>query len=353
MCGIAGFSRNTAITRGMAPILVYEIEKRGRDSWGMTCGTDTIKHLGNIFDSWEPIPEGWDSAIIHTRAGSVGETSIPNQHPFVFEADGTKIVGVHNGCLYNHTEIQKKHNREFEVDSMHIFAHIAEGKDTEELRGWGALAWYQITAEQKRIFLARFNMTDFHVFRLKTGEMVFCSYAEPVRVAARMMGTSVEALYTLEKDKCYYIAPNPNNPEQDILWTSERELKFGDRAQTATTHYVSEFSASDEMDFREYWRSREASPTGHRYQYGGMNSRPGDVIKPIPKRKYEPSLIGAKSRVGNLCVQCKEFADRKVTPLCDECMTRFLGVWERKEAKRKSDNAKRKESRAGIVTTKQ
>ena len=45
-------------------------------------------------------------------------------------------MGIHNGCITNHEALNIKYERKFEVDSMHIFAHIAEKKAKPGNKTW-------------------------------------------------------------------------------------------------------------------------------------------------------------------------------------------------------------------------
>jgi glucosamine 6-phosphate synthetase-like amidotransferase/phosphosugar isomerase protein len=59
MCGIFGFVNRTPYTSSMMPFLALEMLRRGRDSWGVTDGVNTIKKIGAIIDSWH-LP-AWES----------------------------------------------------------------------------------------------------------------------------------------------------------------------------------------------------------------------------------------------------------------------------------------------------
>lgn len=73
--------------------------------------------------------------MCHTRAPTTGKIAKENSHPFEFG----NIVGAHNGIIHNHEQLNRQYDRKFEVDSMHIFAHMAEGKELSDLRGYGAI----------------------------------------------------------------------------------------------------------------------------------------------------------------------------------------------------------------------
>ena len=230
MCGIFGFVNRTPAASVMMPFLALEMLTRGRDSWGVTDGVHVIKKLGQVIDSWH-LPSWGESLIFHTRAGSVGDKTITNQHPFIFpeidEEDtptGVKIVGVHNGGIINHKELNEKYKRNFSVDSMHAFAHIAEGWDVKELRGAGAFVWFRVEeGKTPELHFARSNMQSFSIFRLNKKSLVFCSTAGPVVAVSKLFGWHCEELpYKFDSE---YVV-NPADPEHDGQPTIERVGEF-------------------------------------------------------------------------------------------------------------------------------
>jgi predicted glutamine amidotransferase len=249
MCGIWGYSKLTDITWRMSPILALAMEERGKDSWSATNGVDTYKQLGPISDTFGqfwPSPEfaAWPRAIFHTRAASRGAVTIPNQHPFDYTHDDEtgvfirRVIGIHNGCINPHDELNKKYDRTCEVDSMHIFKHIAEGRDVGEIGGWGAIAWYEYTPDDPdgTLFLTRFNMTSLSVIQLETGEVVFASTGTSLVRAANIAGAKIKATYQIDDDKVFSVERD-NEGNDYLLHVSERTLKFGVRANTTTTIY--------------------------------------------------------------------------------------------------------------------
>ena len=243
MCGIAGFSHMTDVTRRMIPYLCWEIESRGHDSWGATDGHREVKELGPVTTTLHRHLDEigtWDRAIFHTRAGSTGSVTLPNQHPFRFtegvgDAWRRTIVGIHNGIISNHFDLNRKYERSFDVDSMHIYAHLTSRMPMTELHGWGNLAWYEFNPEEPNgtLHLLRFNNDACNIARLETGELVFCSTELPVRRAARMAGSEVKHFYrTMEE--YIYTATRADDGSWELYQSKDR-LPFGTRGYTTVT----------------------------------------------------------------------------------------------------------------------
>lgn len=240
MCGIFGVSHNTDVTRRMLPLLALEMEFRGRDSWGATDGTSTYHSLGYITDGWYDAhlapdgPSGWDRVIYHTRGASTGAVTLQNAHPYTFThttPDGVerRVVGIHNGIISNHEALLKKYSRTSEVDSMHIYQHISEGLPTEELCGWGNLAWYTTDSDYPTgtLRLLRFNNDALHVAKLTTGEIVFCSLKDSIIRASAMAGSSIHKFFTIEPETVYRVGTAPDGDW--VLFQRTERMRFGGR----------------------------------------------------------------------------------------------------------------------------
>jgi asparagine synthetase B (glutamine-hydrolysing) len=205
MCGIFAFSKVTEQTIAMAPILALEMEARGDDSWGCTDGTKHEKQAVSILDGFHTFTDwkNWKSVVFHTRGASVGGVSVPNAHPFwAHKTDGKLIIGVHNGHVSNYKEMNKKYERKCEVDSEHIFFHLAEGKNLEELNASGAVVWY----DDGKLCWMKSSLGSLEVFTLEDNTVVICSTATPIYDAARLCGVKLKSrIKELDPSNLHYI----------------------------------------------------------------------------------------------------------------------------------------------------
>lgn len=212
MCGLAGFSKTTSATRLLTAPLLMAIEMRGHDSWGVTDGDQVHKYLGSISKTF--VPHELEAPLYHTRAASCGAVSVRNAHPFKFSTSKKTVVGAHNGCLSNHWALKNKYDRkDTEVDSEHIFLHLAEDKDVGEVDGWGAVIWYEYPTgkpEERVRYFSRFSSEALHFAKLATSdhEIVFASTSEAIENACRYVGVDIEYFYETELLDRYLIKNN-------------------------------------------------------------------------------------------------------------------------------------------------
>lgn len=226
MCGITGWQLrkgDNALTLWektvMSITLAGEMESRGKDSFGGVLWFDTaqdptiFKETGRIMLWGSQMLEAailTDQLIIHTRSATTGAVTKENCHPFKFG----KTIGVHNGVVNNHEELNKKLHREFQVDSQHLFAHIEEGRDINEVEAYGAVVFAQ---NNEVLQLAKFHFGTLSVARvyrekpdkINDGEhvgIIFASTQGAVTAAieraglfGQFMQVDEEKLYTLEQ----------------------------------------------------------------------------------------------------------------------------------------------------------
>jgi hypothetical protein len=140
--------------------LARSMDDRGDQSHGIYLPEQDILHrkVGSIMKT-SLIPYVNARSIMgHTRFATTGAVKAGNTHPFIIG----NIVGMHNGTLSNHTQLQRAYGRDFRVDSMHLFAHIDEGHDLEDIQGYGTVAYIH-RDKPGEILLGTFNNGDLTV----------------------------------------------------------------------------------------------------------------------------------------------------------------------------------------------
>jgi hypothetical protein len=208
MCGLFGFATNKSVKHlgGAFLVLAMENQTRGRDSWGVCDGRDLriIKHLGNIERQWHKIPIR-DKGILmgHVRAATVGGNTQPNAHPFEFKAKH-HVIGAHNGHISNWKELNQRYERSLEVDSMQIFAHIAEERPMDELEGAGAITFIK----DGGLYLSRFNNGSLSIAQLLDADkqpigIAWSSLEMDLKLALDGSGINYET-YKVEEGRIYF-----------------------------------------------------------------------------------------------------------------------------------------------------
>ena len=166
MCGIFGvdygqtkFSKKSRLV--LTTLLAAFNDSRGGMSWGMCSLKENEyfirKGLGDITEHI-PLLYKQSNFFAHTRFATHGDILVRNAHPFLVG----NIIGAHNGVLSNHERLNFEYNREFEVDSQHIFAHIDEGRSLEDLEGYGSIEWVKAD-NPRRICLCKLDNGDLAV----------------------------------------------------------------------------------------------------------------------------------------------------------------------------------------------
>lgn len=261
MCGLFGwnFKRKSRLDIGkreaFAQVLAIANSYRGDKSWGVYSvskqGPIIRKAVGDIclvsdFGSYGRLP----LVMGHTRQPTQGKITEKNAHPFTVG----KITLAHNGTISNSTELDKKHNRDCAVDSMHLAHHLNEGKDFKDIQGYGAITWSHAD-NPERVYLCRLRSGSLHVGGIKNGfgetvGIVWSSDDRHLRSAvgaARMDGFFFEAL---KEGQIYYT-------EQGKYFSSDENNKLELSEPHYTTYGSTEYWKKYEEN-RGYWE--ESSP---------------------------------------------------------------------------------------------
>jgi hypothetical protein len=175
MCGIFGYSfKHGKLSAARRAVLSTNLARynddRGGDSWGVVGinadGPHVSRGLGDLSDNAYELCE-YQTLFAHTRSASLGEVTIKNAHPFKLG----KILGAHNGYVYNHEELAAKYSRNFPVDSMHLFAHLNENRSFTEVVARGAIEWIKID-DPKTIYLSKLFAGELAVYGIGTEDNV-------------------------------------------------------------------------------------------------------------------------------------------------------------------------------------
>jgi len=170
MCGIMGweFTKKLQVSREqraiLAAILSTRNDDRGGDSWGFYDGKQIRRGLKDIAPMSLAMATA-DTLVAHTRKATTGAKTVENAHPFTIG----NIIGAHNGMISNHDSLNKKHNRNYEVDSMHLFGHLNESKPFDEIYGYGSIEFIKKN-EPGKIFLCKMKSGELGVYGIGSKE---------------------------------------------------------------------------------------------------------------------------------------------------------------------------------------
>jgi hypothetical protein len=179
------------------------MEERGAHSWGYMTEAHTMKGLGAI-TSGLTIPRNLPSSFaLHTRYATTGARVVGNSHPFTQTGERGTVVGVHNGIIANHAELNRDLKRSLVVDSQHIFQHLAEGRKLNDLEGYGAIV-YQTNGEW---YIGRFNDGDMNVVVTSAG-ILFASTRRALEDACNLAGLKTQRWLKVHNDTVYRITPD-------------------------------------------------------------------------------------------------------------------------------------------------
>jgi hypothetical protein len=225
MCGIFGwsFQRKSKIPAGQREVLGATLavanSMRGDHSWGVYLAGQknteprVVREVGDIAEvaGIGARLAAYPVIMAHTRHATTGAISRKNQHPFKVG----HVLLAHNGMVFNHLELNRRHGRDCAVDSQHFAHHLDAGLAVSEIEGYGALEWVE-DSEPERTYLARLRSGQLSVWGIrnrkgKTVGAVWSSDEAHLRSAvgaSRLDGYPFETLkqgevYSVEKGMLY------------------------------------------------------------------------------------------------------------------------------------------------------
>jgi len=221
--------------------MIIYMDVRGGDSWGAVADGDIVKGKGlaTFGADIEKLARA-QTLILHTRKATVGAVTAENSHPFVFG----DFTGVHNGSVSNYRALNAKLHRDLDVDSMHIYAHMAEGRDLGELSVRGAIV-YLDAKEPEKLFLDRLSSGSLSIVGVESlkaqTDVFFASTPSAVNAGLTMAAVPKWFPYTT-KDNIRYHAVNGrlfhDTPNVDLGF-GKNVLDFQYGAVSKTGYYSS------------------------------------------------------------------------------------------------------------------
>lgn len=188
--------------------------------------------------------------IGHVRAATAGKVTHDNAHPFcVNRADGTRLLGVHNGTLSNWS--YKAGASKFDVDSEWALNAIAtEGADAfEKFLGAWAFIWWDERHKDK-VFVARNDQRTLHFLRTKDKQsMLIASEAGMLAwLAERNRIETEDTVYAFDPGKLYTIDFSGG----EVSWSKSHYPAY------KAVVYTPSNNSSSSNDNRRHWNPNAA-----------------------------------------------------------------------------------------------
>ena len=255
----------------LAEYLVPESDKLGGDSWGCAIPqgqgrVEVRRGMGNMADRCVSAELATHDILYgHCRRATSGAKTLRNSHPFCVD----HIIGAHNGMVHNHARLDSCYPiRHCEVDSKHIFHHLAQGLSLEELDAWGVV-W----------FIRRHDPTKLNLFRSAYGHLairglgknsescygiIFATIAVDAEAAAEAM-ESESFMYSFDAHKLYFI-------KDGALWDSKHDIAFGEGHRSSGDDYWDTHGSNTGYTTRSPLRLPPPSPMSRELRTHGWSA---------------------------------------------------------------------------------
>jgi hypothetical protein len=218
MCGLFGMmlKPDCSISAAQRGVLTYVLsdtnDTRGKDSWGFAAvnedGGILVRHgLGYLSPKTsELLP--YDRFMAHTRWATQGKKTLGNAHPFMIG----RIIGAHNGSLWNHDDLNKKYGRKCSVDSMHLVHHLDESRDFGDIEGYGVLEWFEDNDSSCVYLCMMTDRSDLCVVAIGDDKniegVIWSSDDDHLVQALEAAGVKKWFKYKIDSEQVYYARPD-------------------------------------------------------------------------------------------------------------------------------------------------
>lgn len=294
MCGLWGWQRNELSDNNSAfaiaaGVLMTTMETRGDHSWGIYTPKGLEKGLGPVTETLRATSFAKTKIVMaHCRLASQGAITIENSHPFQIG----HVIGCHNGTLTNHSELNKEFGRNFEVDSMHIIAHLDEQREMKNIYGYGAITWID-DREKDRINLLKWNTGTIAIAELigpdkKPAGVVWASTLAALAPALDVAGFDWLAVEV--KDGIRYFASNG-----EAFTNATEPITFGARNNITSPAHRQSPSAYNNWGMTQ-------TAHGQSYHHWPMNT----PLFPNDTARQDDAWPAGTSTMSRKCFSCDE-----------------------------------------------